>query len=137
MGELTQLLVTSVRLLLFGNTIVRILTLLVIGVLVAAIVISERKMADAAFRAVLIQNETDILHIVARNAALPKNVRNQLRSFETPDELYDYIYKKYDEPLYHRVFLHLSNAAPSEFSYDKAVGHTENLAALSAQLSKP
>lgn len=105
---------------------------------IAYIVWNERRLKHVAsagkFRLVTLMADTDAAHLLHESVPDPSGIRSRLKAFDTAEAVYDYLYRRYDEPLYKRLLLHRPGSEPVEFVPDKDKSHDENLAGLSEQL---
>ncbi len=123
----------------YGEVYAYVIAGLIFFGIIAYIVWNERREKHVAsagkFRLITLLSDTDAAHLLHADVPDPGGIRSRLKAFDTPGEVYDYIYRKYDEPLYKRVVLHRPGSEPVEFVPDKDRSHDENLVGLSAQLS--
>ena len=82
-----------------------------------------------------------VLHLVARGATEPQGqskipLMSRLRNFETADEVYEYVYKKFDEAAFEKILVHkLGTDTHVEFVYNAEETDDANLARLKALIS--
>ena len=122
-----------------GEIYAYILAGLVFVALVLYIVLNERLIKQTAsagkFRLMTRHSETGTLHVVHEQATEPTNIATRLGAFDTPGDVYDYVYKKFDEPLFKRVLLYLPGTEPVSFDYEKNQGDDINRENLNRHLT--
>ncbi len=124
--------------------IVLLVVLIVVGVIALIVIGEQRKkktLQKAAFQGLTFGDEMGVLHLVARGATEPQGqskipLMSRLRNFETADEVYEYVYKKFDEAAFEKILVHkLGTDTHVEFVYNAEETDDANLARLKALIS--
>jgi hypothetical protein len=121
------------------SQIILLVVFIVVGGIAFMVIGEQRKkktLQKAAFQGITFGDETGILHLVARGAAEPQGkskvpLMSRLRSFETADEVYEYVYKKFDEAVFEKILVHKAGVdAPVEFVLNTQESDDKNRARL-------
>jgi hypothetical protein len=92
---------------------------------------TAKELGAGSIQSMTVSNEAGVLHLVPEGGSSPGNIQSRLRSFPSVDELYHYVYQKYEEALFSRLLIHLPGTAePVEFIRSDNEDDDTNLARL-------
>ena len=131
MGEVIYLFVSAVRNLLIGNIWAKLGTIALIAALAGLMVYDNRKRRRERqtfpYHSLTLMSETNTLHLMERGATRPKNVMADLNNYDTAAQVYEYVYKKFDEAAFGHLIIHRAGTEKTtEFVRDAEQSDAEN-----------
>jgi hypothetical protein len=115
------------------DPVVIIATVCILG-LILYVVLAEikrnRTLRQSKFQAVTCLNEAGICHLISQESKMPDGVIAQLLAFDTAEEIYDYVYKKFGEAAFEKLVIHRKERENATFTHDDTQTEAENIARL-------
>jgi hypothetical protein len=104
----------------------------IIGYIVLVETRRKRQFSAAAYQGITLNNdEKGILHLLERGVPKLPNVLMAMRTFETAEQVYQYVYKEFGEAAYDRLVIHRASGADTvTFVHDAQQSDEENTARL-------
>jgi hypothetical protein len=96
----------------------------------------KRKFAAASYQSVTLHDdEKGTLHLLERGVPKLPRVLMDLRTFETADQVYHYVYKEFGEAAFARLVIHRASGEDTvTFVHDAQQSDEENVARLQAMM---
>ena len=140
MGELLYIVTSLFRNILFGPWWAKLVSISIAGGLTSFIYVDfkrrKNKILAKKITGVGIIGELGVLHLIPKGIKQPQNISEHLRGFDSPGEIYTYVYEEFGEAIFKKIVIHKSDTETVDFVREESQSDEENKSRLSAIISE-